>query len=366
MGLHTYTVTINGKAVSIQAKKEDFDAIAEELKRPLVLSHYFRQLYGVIGEKEQSSDLWSPFTQHPLTDEEGYKTALKAYLDSLPDFQILTRETAMPFIQQARDICKKHMPIEDKRETKEQVLQRKVDVVVIEHERELKIQAWRQKWCLPEPVAIPEGMMAAYLQIYFNDSNTMVDYFNAHCPIGESMLLAIVPKQAEKQALARHVLESYPELAKLTWEWHTENYSMGHGNYLESEAFGTEKQHAYDGREEVNVWYEIQFNPYAKDAVLAYKDYPGTQPGAATPVRSGEKVAQRVDSVTIRRNEEHNGIEVVFPAKPEASVIRTLKSLGFRWSPRGELWYTRFSENLMQRVKQALGQQEGDLPLDKP
>ena len=354
MSLHTYTVTINGKAVSIQAKKDEFDAIADELKRPLNLTHHFRQLYGVIGEKEQSSFLWSPFTQHPLTDEEGYKTALAAYLSSLPDFQTLTVETAKPFIQQAREICKKHMPIEDIRETKEQVLFRQATVVANQHERDLEAAAWRAKWCKPEEIAIPEGMMAVYLEINFNDSDTMTDYFCAHHGLGPNMLLAIVPKQAEKQALARRVLESYPELAKLSWEWHTEVYSMGHGNYLESEVFGTEKQNAYDGRTEVSIWYEIQFNSYSR-SMLAYNDYPGTQPTSPAPVPSGEKV----DGVTICHNEEHNGIEVVFPAKPETSVLEGLKSLGFRWSRPQNLWYARYSEELLKQVKNLVGDNHG-------
>jgi len=359
MSLHTYTTTIGGKQVSIQAKKEDADHIANELRSPLNLRRYFRQITGVVGEKESTTMLWSPFgPDKPLTDEEGYKAALAAYLDSLPDFQTLTTETAKPFIQKAREICNKHMPISDERETKEQVLLRQATVVAVQHERDLEAAAWRAKWCKPEEVAIPEGMMAVYLEINFNDSDTMVDYFNAHHGLGPNMLLAIVPKQAEKQALARRVLERYPELAKLKWEWHTEVYSMGHGNYLESEVFGTEKQHAYDGREEVNVWYEIRFNTYAK-SMLAYKDYPGTQPTSPAPVQSGEKINQKVDSVTIRRNEEHNGIEVVFPAKPETSVLEWLKSLGFRWSRPQGLWYARYSEELLKQVKNLLGNNHG-------
>jgi len=172
MSLHTYTVTIGSKQVAIQAKKEEVEHIASALKRPLGLTHFFKQITGVIGEKESTTTLWSPFTQHPLTDEEGYKTALAAYLDSLPDFQTLTRETAMPFIQKAREICDKHMPISDERETKEQVLLRQATVVAVQHERDLEAAVWRAKWCKPEEVAIPEGMMAVYLEINFNDSDT--------------------------------------------------------------------------------------------------------------------------------------------------------------------------------------------------
>lgn len=350
MSLHTYTVTVGSKQVAIQAKKEEVEHIASALKRPLGLTHFFRQISGVVGEKESTTMLWSPFTAHPVTDEEGYKTELAAYLDSLPDFQTLTIETAKPFMQKAKEICDKHMPIEDARETKEQVVVRQATVVAREHERDLKAAAWRARWCKPEEVAIPEGMMAVYLEINFNDSDMMTDYFCAHHGIGPNMLLAIVPKQAEKQALARRVLESYPELAKLKWQWHTEVYSMGHGNYLESEVFGTEKQNAYDGRTEVNVWYEIQFNAYGK-SMLAYKDYPGIQVAAAELTKVGE--------VTIRRNEEHNGIQVLFPAKPEASVLEALKRLGFRWSRPQGLWYARYSDGLMKEIEKLRGKVPG-------
>jgi hypothetical protein len=122
--------------------------------------------------------------------------------------------------------------------------------------------------------------------------------------------------------------------------------------------FGTEKHDAYDGRTEVNVWYEIRMNSYAK-SMLAYKDYPGTQPMTSAPVQIGEKVDQKVDSVTIRRNEERNGIEVVFPAKPEASVLEALKRLGFRWSRPQGLWYARYSEELLKQVKNLVGNNHG-------
>ena len=125
---------------------------------------------------------------------------------------------------------------------------------------------------------------------------------------------------------------------------------MGHGNYLESEVFGTEKQNAYDGRTEVNVWYEIQFNSCAK-SMLAYKDYPGINVATAEPAKVGE--------ATIRKNEEHNGIEVVFPAKPESSVLEALKKLGFRWSRPQGLWYARYSEELLKQVKNLLGNNRG-------
>jgi hypothetical protein len=48
---------------------------------------------------------------------------------------------------------------------------------------------------------------------------------------------------------------------------------------------------------------------------------------------------------TIRRNQAHNGIEVVFPAKPAWETREALKRLGFRWSQRQGLWYGRYGES---------------------
>jgi hypothetical protein len=368
MGLQTYPVTFKfdgtEKTIGIKAKKDMAEAIKDRLMRPLRLRRFHREITGVVGGEQHETVLQSLFgPDMPLTDEPGYLVAMKAYIDTLPE--VITEENVKPYLINVAEICQKHMPVVDARETQEDRVVRQAAAVAAEHERDLEAQAWRERWCKPGEVEIPSGMMAVYLEINFNDSDTMVDYFNSHHGIGPNMLLAIVPKQAEREVLARQILARYPELAKLEWEWHTEKYSMGHGNYLESEVFGTEKHHAYDGREEVQVWYEIEFYPGGQP-MLAYKDYPGTQPTSPAPIQTGEKVDQKVDSVTIRHNEEHNGIEILFPAKPEASVIQTLKALGFRWSPRGGLWYTRFNENLMQRVKQALGQQEAESPLDKP
>ena len=49
----------------------------------------------------------------------------------------------------------------------------------------------------------------------------------------------------------------------------------------------------------------------------------------------------------ITKNEELQGIEVDFvDGKPEPSVIQRLKASGLRWSPKNQVWYSRFSHNL--------------------
>ncbi len=55
-------------------------------------------------------------------------------------------------------------------------------------------------------------------------------------------------------------------------------------------------------------------------------------PDAAEPARNG---------VTVSENEEKNGVEIRFPAKPDASVLETLKANGWRWSRFSACWYTK-------------------------
>jgi hypothetical protein len=62
-------------------------------------------------------------------------------------------------------------------------------------------------------------------------------------------------------------------------------------------------------------------------------------PGSASPVEPATNTC-----VVIRKNEEHNGIEVKFSAKPAPDVIEWLKGHGFRWSMRCKIWYTKYNE----------------------
>lgn len=57
-----------------------------------------------------------------------------------------------------------------------------------------------------------------------------------------------------------------------------------------------------------------------------------------------------VDSVTVRGGTKPGYSEVLFPAKPEQSVIEKLKSAGYRWSSFNKVWYGK-TENLPIQVQ---------------
>ena len=71
-------------------------------------------------------------------------------------------------------------------------------------------------------------------------------------------------------------------------------------------------------------------------------------------------------AVTIRHNQAHNGIEVVFASKPAEAIRSALKALGFRWSQRQGLWYARHTPRTWEQVHALLGEAETPEPESEP
>jgi hypothetical protein len=126
MSLRTWSFKVNGdqnigpREISVKAKKDNAKSmvriiglIAGDIRR------HRRELYGIIGESEKSSDFFSPFGPvAEIADEEQFKKDQEKFFADLPE--IITLE-AWPGIQQAAfDIYERHVPVEDNRKTPEQ------------------------------------------------------------------------------------------------------------------------------------------------------------------------------------------------------------------------------------------------------
>lgn len=61
-------------------------------------------------------------------------------------------------------------------------------------------------------------------------------------------------------------------------------------------------------------------------------------------VLKAKEILNNACPVTVRRNLEKKGIEVIFQRKPEQGIIEALKAHGFRWSGFSKLWYNRDTE----------------------
>jgi hypothetical protein len=124
----------------------------------------------------------------------------------------------------------------------------------------------------PKPVVVPPGMMAVTVGLKYDNSECMADYFDPHASVGPVLVLAVVMKQAQTERLARQAVAQYPELAGLEWEWHTEKWANGHGNYLDGpyidlpeDLHGMATYYGQPGSPVKQARWQVQFNGYSRD-----------------------------------------------------------------------------------------------------
>lgn len=344
--MKTWTMQFkDGRTITVKALKADYENLRYRLNDLMRVGNACRELLGEKPENE-TPEQYAEAVKNSCTmlNLFGVKPAPQASLDfiaALPE--VIDTETCKRLTIEAGKLYSSLVPIVDKRETKVEIQAWEAEHAKLESDREEKhLREFVDVYCKSrEFVEIPVGQMAVYLELTFDDSHMMSDYHHPHAGLGEKMLLAIVSKQAERQELARRILVLYPELSGLEWTWHTENYSMGHGNYLMSEWLIDEIEHrAYDGRKTVQVRWEISFNSYEK-RLRPFRGYPGDRQPEIKP----QQAESGNNGVTVRLNTEKNGVEILFSEKPEQTIIASLKTHGFRWSPAGKLWYAKQSQD---------------------
>ena len=346
------SVTSDIKIKVRSQKKREAERVAKAVDRLFSINSYRRELRGIYGKTEDETTYLVIGEKYPVENPELYKADLNEFLASLPP--VIT--DIQDVIRKAEFLFKKHIPTVNKRETEEQARARQ--------EKENKIhEEWEQKrntehddfiseWGKPEKVAIPDGMMAVKLEITFDDSHPQSDYFAPHRQIGSDLCLGLAQKGPKTERIARSILAKYPELNKYKFTWHVENYSMGHGNYLISEHTGIRmKRGAYDGRQEVETRFEIRFDTYAKE-MYPYKNYSPSD--ALQDSNDTGQAFQRMD-VTMRLNDEKEGVELKFTEKPSEEIMASLRIAGFRWSRPKRLWYAKQNERTIAFAKKLCG-----------
>jgi hypothetical protein len=179
----------------------------------------------------------------------------------------------------------------------------------------------------------PAWAQAAIVAIQSRDnSDPMSDYFNS-VDVRAVLLGWSKSKRNDFRELHR-MAALFPETAKLSGDpsaEHRENYAMGHGlhlgNYAERGGWRVQK-----------VRFDFGFSCDFSTLCLSLADGNGLPPERE---REENPEPVTVEGVTVRENEEKNGIEVVFASKPAPEVLKSLKAGGFRWSRGQGLWWAR-------------------------
>ena len=345
MGLKTWEAKIGEKQFRFKLKKDDAGRVARRIKDAVNLRQFNRQISNGYDGKDFVSTTMALFGngEAPIRDLAAYQSDLAAALDKWAPV-LITEANLADCVNDFVTIFEKHIPVLDTRKNAEQLAADSKE----REEREAE-RAAREKAALtyhltkfstgPEAEMIEirqPGSMAIYLETIFDNSDAMTDYYDPHRQVGPDLLLAIVPKQAKTQSLARMAISRYTDLAGIdSWTWHTEDYSMGKGNYLVS-SYCVD---VHDGNELRRCQYAVKFDEYSKGK-YPYKGYPGN----SVQSESAESVAPVSNSAaTISHNSEKNGIEIRFSDRPAESVLARLKSHGWRWSRFSKCWYTKQS-----------------------
>jgi hypothetical protein len=163
-----------------------------------------------------------------------------------------------------------------------------------------------------------------------DDSHIQSDY-HAEVQLGR-WVLCQTDVQQDRIAVLKATASRFPSLQDLHWEERREKYAMGRGYYIRAGLPMTAPDHS--GRQRA-TWYIVRYSTTRFE-----KDTPSWPEKAQ---EDGVTCTGEI-TVTVQRNHEKNGVEVIFSAKPALPVRQALKSRGFRWSRRQGLWWARFSE----------------------
>ena len=152
------------------------------------------------------------------------------------------------------------------------------------------------------PLSRPDNMRFVTIQATYDNSDTMTDYFDSHAAAGPLFALAIIKKGPQRENIARKIINQIPELEKLEWKWHAENYSMGNGYYLQSEWIEEcPLIKTYNGDGAV-YRYEVRFDGYSNDILPSKwfkKEQPTTPAPAPVPEKSGVIIGEYKGHPTI-------------------------------------------------------------------
>lgn len=300
------------------------------------------ELSGIVGGEERRSTLTS--LCGPISAE------CAASIETLGDefAWAITKDNHKAIIARAVELTEALvLPIDDARRTSEDVAKTEQICKEAETKRADNLTAFLSHFASPEPVAVPDGMMVVTIGLKYDNSDMMTDYFDRHAGVGVCMIAAVVKKQAETERLARSVVARYAELRDLDFSWHTEKWSMGHGNYLDGpyidlpeDLHGLARHYGQPGGPVTSARWQIQFNRYLGDDFHTFRNYPGT-------VTESTPVPAAASDVTVTENEEKNGVEIRFPAKPDVSILSALKTHGWRWSRFAKCWYHRRTDEAL-------------------
>jgi len=133
------------------------------------------------------------------------------------------------------------------------------------------------------------------------------------------------------------------------------NYSDGYNNgvFLTRKAWEVLKRvceivnyYNYDDSDPMTDYFDVNF--YFRLSIGKWD-----KPFIYEPKKESKTKIKKED-ISIKKNEEKQGIEIYFKEKPSSDVLDKLKSNGFRWSRYNKCWYKKYYDGVEQEIKNLL------------
>jgi len=353
LGIVEKIIEFKENSYVIKGNKAVVESLESNIQRLTGIDGYFKTLTGVAGVNENLSGVSMVMfdkTKYPPRDQEVLDSKITELLEKMNNRKIhVDNATLLRF--EILDIVDAHIHIIDERisvtdhETKTQ--ENNIKRAKAEEKAEANISKFLGEFAEgTEGIKIPEGQRGVILSLTFDNSQIQVDYFDRHKQIGQSLLLGIVPQGRKTEAGLRRVIEKFEELKDTEFSWHREEYSMGHGTYLESvNTQGKWDAEVYmEGLREVGFSFEIVYTYGGGETYIPFRGYKKSQEARTPePPTGNTEISGTSEGVQVTHNEDRNGVEIKFSDIPSAETRSSLKANGFRWSRNQGVWYTKFT-----------------------
>lgn len=197
-----------------------------------------------------------------------------------------------------------------------------------------KQEAIRESWAAVLAKK-PAGAQAVIIaELHEDKCDMMSDYFNSQ--VVRTVAIGWRTGSKEDFRQLRRAAAGWSETAHLDAAnaERRENYSMGKGNYLATSSYSGWHVRSYPVESTYRMYRVVEDH------------LPHVAPSTAIV---------STETVTISENDEKDGVEIRFNAKPAPEVLARLKANGWRWSRFSSCWYAR-------RTPAALAFAQGFLP----
>lgn len=397
MALKTWEFKLGEKVIAVKAKKEEAKDFYYDLRSVLQVHQTVRTLSGVIGvtegwDKESSHTSITLFGPSgvPLADPEGYKADLQKFMDEIPTVFVAGDTLMTIWRKRAEELTKKHVPVKDERRTPEQQAAWRAEIKAADEKRQEEARARKQE----------EDTQAAELQKQYPFLQSMKASGKSGNAAAASNLKTEL-QRAFPGVLFSVVSDTYSMGRSLRVHWtdgptikQVEEYSGKYGTKSFDGSIDLESDHGgvfnavfggvgytHEDRTISEALYietaaklGFEFSPeeWRQFEACAHQDGESTIalqnirnmahetskiPEKPAAVELPAQESGPIDGVTVRMNDERCGVEVLFSAKPERSIIDDLKRHGFRWSPKQKLWYAKQSDSRIAFAKSLQGQE---------